>query len=377
MDKTLSFLILIGIGILFRTKVKNKEQLDTIKTLILTVALPAVIFSALLKIDLTASLIYPPLLILGFNFILFLLVRWMLPKVMNGNITQTNLRTLMLMLPSLAPYLSCFPFIAEYSDDTALGLAAIADTGNKIFILLFLYFLALYWSYGKQIFGKQQGSSKKLKNIFLQPINLSILLALSASLLGVRLETIPVYFQDSLSHLRNLLTPTILIFIGLAVKVRGRDLKLILGLLLWRSSIGLILSALLISLFNFDSPATLLLAVAFPQSSCSFIPYAQMTLFADLKERSDKVFNPGLALSILAISLPFSSFVIISIYSSGDFFTSPVRLISISAIALSASWVLLRQKVLSSQVVFTPVREEAIEANRKREIEVAVGASKN
>ena len=377
MDKTLSFLILIGIGILFRTKVKNKEQLDTIKTLILTVALPAVIFSALLKIDLTTSLIYPPLLTLGFNFILFLLVRWMLPRVMNGNVTQANLRTLMLMLPSLAPYLSCFPFIAEYSDDTALGLAAIADTGNKIFILLFLYFLALYWSYGKQIFGKQQGSSKKLKNILLQPINLSIILALSASLLGVRLETIPVYFQDSLSHLRNLLTPTILIFIGLAVKVRGRDLKLILGLLLWRSSIGLILSALLISFYNFDSTAVLLLAVAFPQSSCSFIPYAQMTLFADLKERSDKIFNPGLALSILAISLPFSSFVIISIYSSGDLFTSPIRLLGISAIALAASWVLLRQKVPNSQVVFTPVRKEEIEENRRREIEVVVGGSKN
>ena len=354
MDKTISFLILIVIGILFRSKVKNKEQLDTIKTLILTIALPAVIFSALLKIDLTSSLIYPPLLVLIFNFSLFLLVRWMLPTLLNNNISQTNLRTLMLMLPSLAPYLSCFPFIAEYSNDAALGLAAIADTGNKIFILLFLYFLALYWSYGKQIFGKQQGTSKKLKNIFLQPINLSILLALTASLLGVRLETIPVYFQDSLSYLRNLLTPTILLFIGLAVKVRGKDLKLILGLLLWRSSIGLILSALLIRLFDFNSLATVLLVVAFPQSSCSFIPYAQMTLFADLKERSSQIFNPDLALSLLAISLPFSSSVVISIYSTGNFFTSPVNLIVLSGLGLAASYLLLRQKAYRPQVVFTP-----------------------
>ena len=50
MDKPISFLILIGIGVAFRSKVKNQEQLDTIKTLILTIALPAVIFSALLKI---------------------------------------------------------------------------------------------------------------------------------------------------------------------------------------------------------------------------------------------------------------------------------------------------------------------------------------
>ena len=150
MEKTISFLILIIIGVLFRSKVKNKEQKDTIKTLILAVALPAVIFSALLKIDLTSSLIYPPLLVLGFNFILFSLVRWALPVLMGGKIDKTDRRTLLLMLPSLAPYLSCFPFIAEFSNDSIIGLAAIADTGNKIFILLFLYFLAMYWAYGKQ-----------------------------------------------------------------------------------------------------------------------------------------------------------------------------------------------------------------------------------
>ena len=84
MGKIISFLILIGIGVLFRSKIKNKEQLDTIKNLILTVALPAVIFSALLKINLTAALIYPPLIVLSFNLLLFLSVRWILPIFM-GN----------------------------------------------------------------------------------------------------------------------------------------------------------------------------------------------------------------------------------------------------------------------------------------------------
>ena len=186
---------------------------------------------------------------------------------------------------------------AEFSNDATIGLAAIADTGNKLFILVFLYFLAMYWSYGMQVFGRQTKKSSKLKSVLLQPINLSIILALTASLLGVSLESIPVYFQDSLTHLRNLLTPTILLFIGLAAKIRGKELKVILGLLLWRSAIAFILSGLLIALFNFDSVATTLLIVAFPQSSCSFIPYAQMTIFSDLKDPNHKkVFNPSLAL---------------------------------------------------------------------------------
>ena len=278
MEKSISFLILIIIGVLFRSKVTSKEQKDTIKTLILAVALPAVIFSALLKINLSSSLIYPPLLVLCFNFILFLSVRWMLPIIMGKNTSQTDRRTLMLMLPSLAPYLSCFPFLAEFSNDTIIGFAAIADTGNKIFILIFLYLLAMYWAYGRQIFGKKEVQYNKLIDTLLQPINLSIILALAASLLGIRLETIPVYFQESLTHLRNLLTPTIMIFIGLAVKVKGKELKSILGLLLWRSAMAFALSAFAIALFNFNSVAIVLLVVAFPQSSCSFIPYAQMSI---------------------------------------------------------------------------------------------------
>ena len=183
----------------------------------------------------------------------------------------------------------------------------------------------------------------------MQPINLTIIIALTASLFGIKLTTIPVYFQESLAHLRNLLTPTILIFIGLAVKVKSKDLQLILGLLLWRSALTFVLSAILISLLNIDLD-TALLAVAFPQSSCSFIPYAQMNVFSDLQDKSKKIFNPGLALSLLAISLPFSSFVIITIYSSGDYFTSPINLFKVSAIALVVSGILLRNKISNTRI---------------------------
>ena len=361
MEKAISFLILIFVGILFRNKIKNKEQIDTIKTLILTLALPAAIFSALVKIKLNSSLIYFPLIVIAFNFLIFVSVRFVLPLFIGKNGNRANMRTLMLMLSSFAPYLSCFPFIAEFSNESNLGIAAIADTGNKIFILVFLYLLAMYWSYSKEASEKQKNVFQQLSKTLLQPINLTIILALTVSMFDVGIENIPMYFQDSIAHLRNLLTPTILIFIGLAAKVKGKDLKFILGLLLWRSGITFLLSGLLLCFVKIDSVPTILLMVAFPQSSCSFIPYAQMTICSELQADRKNIFNQSLALSLLAISLPFSALIILSIYSSGSFFTSPVHLFELSFAAIVGSAWLLKQKAQKRQTVFTLVQQRSPE----------------
>ena len=191
MEKAISFLTLIVVGILFRSKINSKEQVNTIKTLILTLALPAVIFSALLKINLTSSLIYPPLIVLSFNLLLFLFVRSTLPIIMGKSLDLADKRTLLLMLPSLAPYLSCFPFLAEYADESTIGIAAIADTGNKIFILIFLYLLTMYWSCRELPIGKSSKGITRIKGIIMQPINLTIILAIVASLFGLKLESLP------------------------------------------------------------------------------------------------------------------------------------------------------------------------------------------
>ena len=365
MEKSLAFLILIIIGVVFRSKVTNKEQVGTIKNLILTVAMPAVILSALLKINLTASLIYPPLIVLGCNFLLFLSVRYLLPIFIKRKVNTDNRRTLMLILPSFAPYLSCFPFLAEFATQDTIGIAAIADTGNKLFILIFLYFLAMYWTYGRKMTvhtenKNSQGSAwKKLADVLLQPINFTLIVALSASLLGYRLDSMPVYIQDSLLYLRNLLTPCILIFIGLAVRVKGKEFQLILGLLLWRSGIAFMISAIAISLLHLNSVATMMLIVAFPQSSCSFLPYAQMSVFYEFDRRRRKIFNPDLALSLLAISLPFSSFAIVSIYSIGDFFTVPLNLVGVSVVAFIVSLALLRQPEFLQKKITAPANSES------------------
>ena len=167
-----------------------------------------------------------------------------------------------------------------------------------------------------------------------------------------------------------------MIFIGLAVKVKGKQLKTIIGLLLWRSAIAFALSALAIALFNFNSLATVLLVVAFPQSSCSFIPYAQMSIFSNRQDKTEALFNPALALSILAISLPFSALAIVWIYSSGDFFASPLHLIGLSAVAFVTSCILLWKQDRNTQTVSIATQQLSKATDENSRTKVAVESNK-
>lgn len=69
LQNTLELLLIIGLGLLLQKKIA-KEDLKGVKTVILSVALPAVIFVALLKIKLESSLLIFPVLALSFNLIM-------------------------------------------------------------------------------------------------------------------------------------------------------------------------------------------------------------------------------------------------------------------------------------------------------------------
>ena len=143
LQKTLELLLIIGLGLLLQKKIAKKD-LKGVKTLILSVALPAVIFVALLKIKLESSLLIFPALALSFNLIMLVASKYFLGASLPKE-DDSKKRTVMMLLPSLAPGLSCFPFIVVYLGDDSLALAALADVGNKIFGLILLYMLAMHW----------------------------------------------------------------------------------------------------------------------------------------------------------------------------------------------------------------------------------------
>src|SRR5688572_18255610 len=105
--KTISLLLLIVVGYLFQRKIKNKDQREGIKIMILSLALPATILIALLQINFKSDLIVIPVMSLGFNIIMHLLIG-KLPLQPVFNIPVNQYRTLIMLVPSLAPGLSCF-----------------------------------------------------------------------------------------------------------------------------------------------------------------------------------------------------------------------------------------------------------------------------
>ncbi len=334
MEKTLSLLLIIGLGLVLQSKVKNPEQLKGVKVLILSVALPATIFSALLEVRIDLDLLLLPILGLLINVMLigvfYLTFRFLIP------IHSSRKRTLLMLMPSLAPGLSCFPFISEYLGSDYLAMAALADVGNKIFVLIILYMLAMHWFYkrNQSVDTNNGGRMKELvMSLVKEPINMVIVLAFLLLALGVNMNTLPSAISSLVIRLSTMMAPLVLLFIGMAVKIKKNDVGLILRMLSLRSGLAFFLSALLMVTIPGLTTPTILLLFVFAQSSASFWPYAHISMVSMMeKDQEKKTFDSDLALSILALSLPFSTFIILGVLSFPVVAITPIYPIGIGII---------------------------------------------
>ncbi len=336
-QKTLALLLLILIGVLLKAKVVNREQLGGIKLLILSIALPATIFVALLKIEVESTLLFLPLLALGFNLVMLLATYHLLP-LFGISRSSSSFRTFWLLIPSLAPGLSCFPFVVEYLGEESLAQAALADVGNKVFVLVLLYLLAMhlyYRSHAGEEWEPAPSQRSRVRDLLLsllrEPVNLVIVAALAMLAFGWNLDSLPGFLSDPILRMSAMMTPMVLIFIGMAVRFHRRQFSQIGHLLLVRSGLAFCLSAVLLLALPALAPSAALLAVVFPQSAASFWPFAHMSAVAGLEKGPPRTFDPELALNILALSLPFSTLLILAICSAGPLFTQPWLLLPIGA----------------------------------------------
>ncbi|MEZ4904653.1 MAG: hypothetical protein R2822_24355 [Spirosomataceae bacterium] len=187
LQKAITLLSLIGLGLILRSKFKNKEQTNGIKEMVLSVALPATIFIALMKIDIDAKLIIVPVLTLVFNFFMYFTAPLAFP-LFGIDKNSAFGRTLVMLLPSLAPGLSCFPFIAEFLGEKSVAMAALGDVGNKFFVLIFLYIVAMnmFLKNNKTTETKMGDKIKSLLlNLAQEPINIVIISAIILLSLGL------------------------------------------------------------------------------------------------------------------------------------------------------------------------------------------------
>jgi malate permease and related proteins len=326
--KTISLLFLIVIGFLMRNKIAGKDQRDGIRTIILSLALPATIFIALLQIDFKSGLIVIPILSLAFNLLMHLLIS-KVPFRPLMNIPKNQYRVLILLIPSLAPGLSCFPFIMEYSGQEPLAMAALADVGNKIFVLIISYTIAMKW-YFEQNKDSMPTRNGKIKDLLLmlinEPVNIAILVAIIMLSLGLSYTAFPDFARLSIDRLSLMMTPLVLLFIGISIRLTWSQFKVIFAALTFRCGIAFLISAVFLTIMPIKDVTTALLIVVFPQSACSFWPYAHMSAVALLEKNrthaSPGTFDLDFAMNVLACSMPLSVVMILIIYSSGNFFSN-------------------------------------------------------
>ena len=344
LQKTLELLLIIGLGLLLQKKVA-KEDLKGIKTLILSVALPATIFVALLKIELKGSLLIFPLMALVFNFIMAIVTKYLLASSLSNN-EGAKKRTLTMLLPSLAPGLSCFPFIIVYLGDEYLALAALADVGNKIFVLILLYMLGMHWYHARAVKDLVATTSSKLKGLVLsmlnEPINLVIIIAMVLLGFGLTLSSFPEFLENTIVKMSLIMTPLVLLFIGMAVRIKFREFGFIFSLLMRRAGITFLLSAIFVFLFPALAAPMILFIVVFPQSACSFWPFAHMSAVSTLEEKDEQkkpTFDINFAVNILACSMPFSTILIISIFSFSEFFVNPLVLMITGIVIMAVTYI--------------------------------------
>ncbi|ULQ50868.1 hypothetical protein [Flavihumibacter fluvii] len=335
LQKALTLVLLLGLGVLLRRKLKHPEALGGLKEIILSVALPSTIFLALLKIEMDLSMILIPIITLLFNLIIFYTIPFCFPFFGVEKSGPAG-RTMMLLVPSLAPGLSCFPFIAEFLGPESLATAALADIGNKVFVLVFLYVIALNMFMGNSL-QQNERTGTKVKKLFSsllkEPVNLVIIAAIILLSLGFKYSSLPAVIADLVEKTSALMTPLVLLFIGLAVQWRESRRKLVITVLFFRAGITMLISAAMINILHINAPHLILLAIVVPQSSTSFWPLAHISAFhhrenelgLSMEKRS---FDMELAILTLGFSLPFSTLLILGILSTGTFFIHSQTLVA-------------------------------------------------
>lgn len=346
---SISLLLMIFLGYLLRGKLEKEEHRKGIKVVILDLALPAMIFVAMMGVKMDAELLFLPIAVLLWNGLMLGAGYLGLP-LMGVSKDSPQYRTWLLLLPSLAPGLSCFPFLIEYLGEDALAWGALSDFGNKIFVLLISYFIAMTWFYRSSRVS-QESSGEKARQLLLamlkEPINMVLFLAVLLLGLGWTMQDLPKALGETVQMLKGVMTPLVLLFIGMSVILKWQQIQSILFLLMLRAGLSLLVSGLIVSVVSLPTESAVLLAVVFPVSSCSFWPFAHMSAIRQMEAKrgvESRTFDLDLGINILAVSLPFSTLLILGIFSAGDYFVSPVAVVGLGAALI---FVPLMAKVVS------------------------------
>ena len=362
--KTITFVCFILIGVFLKSKIKSKDEKSGIKAIILNLALPATIFIALLGVKVEWNLLFLPIMALVLNVVLFLATPFVLPLV-GIKKGSAEFRTARLLIPSLAPGLSCFPFVLEFLGETALAKVAMADLGNKIFVLIILYVVAMNWHYQLRSISKK-GNGKLmslLKVLISEPVNIFITAALLLLMFGFTMDSLPILFSDILEKLSLIMTPLVLLFIGLGIKLKRKQFLQVFSMLCIRAGLVFGLGGVFVLFLGIQSIENILLLLTFGLSACSFWPYAHISAVEhlEMKDTQKRTFDSDFALNILALSFPLSTILILGVLNTGTFFTTNTNIFFVGGILFAVGLIYPLLNGLNKKVSLTKVSKAKIE----------------
>src|SRR3989337_4083772 len=95
-----------------------------------------------------------------------------------------------------------------------------------------------------------RSTSSKLKDLMKtmaeEPVNLVIVTAIVMLSLGLNFESLPDFVTMNIGRLSVMMTPLVLLFIGISMKLTRQQAKVILSFLFFRSGIAFLLSGILL-----------------------------------------------------------------------------------------------------------------------------------
>jgi hypothetical protein len=191
--------------------------------------------------------------------------------------------------------------------------------------------IAMRWYYklNREVTGEAKLNLKDvLKALINEPVNLVVVTAILLLTVGIRYDAFPGFLQSGIDKLSLMMTPLVLLFIGMSVKFTWAQVRTIFSFLFFRTGVAFLLSAVVLIILQPVSLSTALLIVIFPQSACSFWPYAHMAAVGKLEAghgKSSGTFDLEFAMNILACSLPFSVILVMIMYTAQDVFASPLN----------------------------------------------------
>lgn len=332
-QKAIALMLLIVTGYVFRQNFRDPAAKGAIRYFILNVALPATIFLSVIEIDTQLDLLRLPSFALGVNFFL-LLIGFLLAMTLFRGAEKSQTRALILLFPSLAPGLTVYPFIEQFLGKSGLAWAALADMGNKLFVLIGLYTLAIYW-FQQSTAAKSQTSVKAQwgnigRFLMTEPVNLAIVLGVVITSLHLS-PALPPALTNMIQRFAVCATPLIMFYVGISLNLKSFQFGTLLLVLLTKAGAGFLFSAAAILVLQPQSVEEVTLFVALPQASFSLWPLLHATKinsqqFIGASDPSASFFDTEFATALLAMSFPFSILVLLVVFSNGAFFASPAHL---------------------------------------------------